>query len=91
MEQNVSPTPNQITNSNQDADAEKYTFPEAMVKLIFDGAKITRLGWGDKTEYAVLRDGWLQIHKAGDPEDKFFAWSVHEKDLRADDWVTVNV
>ena len=56
-------------------------FPEAIGALI-GGAKIRREEWSDASEFGLLKDQYLMIHR----NDKFHTWIVSEGDMLALDW-----
>ena len=59
-------------------------FPEAIGALI-GGAKIRREEWSDASEFGLLKDQYLMIHRG----NKFHAWLVSEGDLLALDWIII--
>ena len=59
-------------------------FPEAISALI-GGAKIRRKEWGDASEFCLLKDQYLMIHR----NNKFHTWIVSEGDLLATDWIII--
>ena len=59
-------------------------FPAAIEALI-GGAKIRREEWSDASEFGLLKDQYLMIHRG----EKFHAWLVSEGDLLALDWVII--
>ena len=58
------------------------SFPEAL-KALIGGAKIRRIEWADQSEYGLLRDAFLMIHR----NNTFHTWLVSEGDMMALDWV----
>lgn len=72
----VSPKKKEVGASNL------LSFPDAIHALI-GGASIRRAEWEDPTEYGILKDSFLMIHRNG----KFHTWIVSEGDLLATDWI----
>jgi len=66
----------------------KLLFFDAL-KLILRGDKITRLDWNDKRTYGLLKDGLLQLHKAGENKDTTHPWIINDADLVANDWIVL--
>jgi len=62
----------------------KLEFPKAMEAIIV-GKKISRLSWGNKDIYGLLKNGLLMIHR----DDEFYKWIVNDGDLMGTDWVVV--
>jgi len=60
----------------------QLSFYDALKELI-SGKKMTRLEWGDVTEYGFIEGTYLKIHKGG----KIHNWIVSEGDIQATDWV----
>jgi hypothetical protein len=59
-------------------------FPAAMAEVIA-GHKITKLEWGDPSQYGVLKDGLLMIRLT----DGWHKWIVNDGDLLGTDWITI--
>lgn len=79
MESASSPLP-----SGKKFEKRVVAFPEAIGALI-GGAKIRREEWSDASEFGLLKDQFLQIHRDG----KFHNWIVSEGDLLAIDWIII--
>lgn len=54
------------------------------LRLLNNGAKITRLEWGNPAIYGVLRDSKVMLHKT---DLRFYDWIISDGDLQADDWI----
>jgi len=63
-------------------------FTEAIDKIL-DGNRITKEEWKDKRHYGLLKDGILQIHKAGEADETIHPWILSEEDLIGEDWELV--
>lgn len=61
-------------------------FFEAL-RAVYAGERITRPDWGGEDEYAVLRGGWLMLHKRSD--STFHQWMVSEGDMAGTDWIVL--
>jgi hypothetical protein len=61
------------------------SFPEAIAE-VSSGRKITKEEWNDKRTYGFLKEGLLQIHKAGEDETVFRPWIINDGDLLGKDW-----
>ena len=64
--------------------SETFDFSEAVNRLKH-GHKITKVEWGDRDYYGVLRDGILQLHKP----DGFHSWIISEADMMGEDWAVI--
>ena len=64
----------------------EITFEDA-IEAVLGGNRITRKEWKDKRTYGLLKDGLLQIHKAGEKVDKAHPWILNDGDMMADDWI----
>jgi hypothetical protein len=64
-------------------------FPDAIRKVI-DGKRIARIAWKN-ADYAVLRDGFLEIfhQKEGDKLANFHKWLINDGDLTSIDWIVL--
>jgi len=60
-------------------------FPSA-VAFLRNGEKITRIEWGDKNIYGVMKNGFVLLHKA---DDKLNSWIISQGDVEATDWAMV--
>lgn len=60
-------------------------FSDALTEVI-DGKKITREEWKDKRTYGLIKEGLLQIHKAGEAKKTVRPWIVNDGDILAKDW-----
>ena len=65
------------------------TFSDAIL-MVVTGKRITRLEWDDKRFYALLKDGLLQLHKAGEPNDTLHPWIINDGDLLGVDWLVID-
>lgn len=72
--------------SNKVEEVKQMTFPLAVESLL-DGKRVTRLSWGDKRNYYLLKDGLLSVHKAGEAEDVTRMVILNDGDLAGFDWV----
>ena len=68
--------------------AKKYTFPEAMQKVI-EGKKVSRLEWNDEKTYGFLNGKHLSIQYSNKPDN--FQWIVSDGDMIGTDWIVVGV
>lgn len=64
------------------------SFTDAIIELLA-GSRITRKAWDDKRTYGILKNGILQIHKAGQKEEKLSPWILSDGDMLANDWMTL--
>lgn len=62
------------------------TFTDAMA-IVSKGQRVTREEWNDKRWYGILKDGMLQIHKAGEAEDTTHPWIINDGDLAGEDYL----
>lgn len=65
-----------------DTQIKGMDFPNAM-RAVLDGRSIARMDWGASTEYGLLKDGVLIIHRT----DGDHTWIVSEADMKAVDWI----
>jgi hypothetical protein len=65
------------------------TFSDAILEII-TGKRITREEWNDKRIYCLLKDGLLQLHKAGESNETFHPWIINDGDLLGTDWVVLD-
>ena len=42
--------------------------------------------WADKRVYGLLKEGMIQIHKAGEAEETTHPWIINDGDLMGEDW-----
>ena len=59
-------------------------FPDA-IAFIRVGGRVTKVEWGDKDIYLLMRNGHLQIHK----HNGFHDLIVSDGDLTGDDWIRI--
>jgi len=57
------------------------------LRATVDGKRITKLEWDDVRDYGLLKDGILQIHKAGEAEETLHPWIINDGDLAGEDWI----
>ena len=69
-------------------DYKELNFTEALGQIL-EGHRITKLEWGDKRAYGYLKDGLLQIHKAGESSEIFHPWILNDGDLVGLDWIVL--
>ena len=69
-----------------DSPTQKTSTFFVALAAITSGAKATKLEWGDKSIYVLLRNSRLQIHRDGN----FFDLIVTEGDLIGRDWVLLS-
>jgi len=69
-------------------DFKTLDFYEAL-KAVAEGRRITKLEWNDKRSYGFMRAGLLELHKAGETDDKFHAWILNDGDLGGLDWIVL--
>ena len=79
MKKSQSPVP-----KKQNKKVEGMSFPDAM-RVLIGGKQIKRLEWTDASEFCLLKESFLMIHRNG----KYHTWIVSEGDLLAIDWVLV--
>lgn len=58
-------------------------FGEALVEVL-TGKSITKLEWGNRNIFGILKDEHLMLHKS---DNRYYDWILSEGDLRGDDWV----
>lgn len=63
---------------------QAVSFPEA-IKHLIGGKTIRRKEWADLSEYGLLKDSFLMIHRNG----AFHTWIVSEGDMLAVDWMII--
>ena len=85
----TSPLPKKVTNNGKKvAPMIIMSFFDAL-RLIPDGKRITKLEWSDKRTYGLLKDGLLQVHKAGEAEETTHPWIINDGDLIGTDFIVV--
>jgi hypothetical protein len=67
---------------------KEYNFAEAIGQIL-EGKRVTRLDWRDKRDYCLLKDGILQIHKAGESKETLHPWIINDGDLTGLDWLSL--
>jgi hypothetical protein len=67
---------------------ELLTFYQAIEQIIV-GKTVTRLEWGDRRHYCLLKDGLLSLHKAGEADNVIHPWLVNDGDILGRDWIVV--
>ena len=84
---NKSPLPSVVTQDAVVVESPlKLMDFSGAIKMVVDDKKITREEWNDKRTYGFMKDGLLQIHKAGESGDLFHPWIVNDGDILAQDW-----
>jgi hypothetical protein len=58
----------------------------AAIREVIDGKKVTKVEWGNKNIYGLMKDGYLMLHKE---DDKFYNWVVSEGDTNGGDWIVI--
>lgn len=66
-------------------ETKKMTFPEA-VKAMVEGKMVTKLEWGDKNIYGLLKDGFIRLQ---DAKGNCGAWTISEGDAIGEDYVVI--
>lgn len=56
------------------------------IEEVLKGRSITKLEWGDKQYFGILKNEKLMLHK---PDSKFYDWVLSEADMRGDDFVII--
>ena len=82
----TSPLPVTLTPITTIYDPKEMTFFEALVFLAKENKRITRVEWADKRVYGLLKEGMIQIHKAGEAEETTHPWIINDGDLMGEDW-----
>jgi len=59
------------------------------IEAVLDGKRISRKEWNDLRHYGILKDGLLQIHKAGEAEEDTHPWILNDGDLLSFDWIII--
>lgn len=59
------------------------------IDAVLDGKRVTRTEWKDIRHYGLLKDGILQLHKAGEAEDVIHPWILNDGDLMGIDWIVL--
>lgn len=62
---------------------DTMSFPAAM-QAVLEGKRITKLEWGDRETFGVLRNEVLMLHRS---DTGWHKWIVSEGDMVSDDWV----
>lgn len=76
-QQAMSPTkPRQVKTNNLD-------FYEAL-KAVMEGKSVTKLEWGNRNIYALLKDTHLMLHKN---DNRYYDWILSDGDLYGDDYI----
>lgn len=76
MARTISPTKPKPKKTEMD-------FPEAL-KEVLTGKSITKLEWGNRNIFGILKDEHLMLHKS---DNRYYDWILSEGDLRGDDWI----
>lgn len=66
-------------------ESKELTFTEA-IQEVLTGKSITKLEWGDKKYYGLLKDGQLMLRKL---DNQYYQWILSEGDMRGEDWVVI--
>jgi hypothetical protein len=64
-------------------------FAEVIGRLL-EGKKVTKIEWGDKRSYGLMKDTLLQLHKKGEAEEVTHPWILNDGDLTGWDWVVLD-
>ena len=67
---------------------DELDFHQALEKIL-NGFKITRIEWKDKRHYGIMKDGMLQLHKAGESDKILHPWILSENDIIGLDWFSL--
>jgi hypothetical protein len=59
------------------------------LESVADGKRITKLEWGNKNTYGLLKEDILQLHKNGESEDTLHPWIINNGDLLGEDFVVL--
>lgn len=78
--ENHSPVPQKPVQLNK----LEMPFNDA-VRCMMEGAKVTRVEWGNTEEFGYMKDGFLLIHTKGNDHK----WIISDGDYTAIDWVLV--
>ena len=74
-----SPTPTKVVKK------VNLDFYEAL-KELNQGSSITKLEWGNRNIYGLLKDGRVMLHKS---DNRYYDWIISDGDLAGDDWELV--
>jgi hypothetical protein len=79
MMQSLSPTPKHKTKT------EDLDFYDAL-RAVMIGKSITKLEWGNRNIFGILKDGHLMLRKA---DNRYYDWILSDGDLRGDDYLVI--
>lgn len=68
--------------------SQRMSFPDAMAEA-FKGNRITKEEWNSQNNFAMLRNGTLQIYTAGKEGLKWYNWIISDGDMAGLDWFVV--
>lgn len=74
--------------TNRVIEKTRVSFSKAL-DMAVDGKKITREEWEDTRTYGLIKDGLLQIHKAGEGKEVVRPWIVNDGDILGKDWYAI--
>ena len=73
----MSPTPNKVEKTKD------LNFYEAL-KAIMGGKSVTKIEWGNRNIYGILKDTHIMLHKA---DNRYYDWILSDGDVYGEDWV----
>lgn len=74
-----SPTPTRVVKR------VSLDFYEAL-KALSEGKSITKLEWGNRNIYGLLKDGRVMLHKS---DNRYYEWIISDGDLFGSDYELV--
>lgn len=58
-------------------------FYEAL-KAMMQGMSVTKLEWGNRNVFGLLKDTHIMLHKA---DNRYYDWIISDGDVHGDDWI----
>lgn len=81
MKQSQSTSPTAIKKTK----TTELDFYEAL-KAIMTGKSVTKLEWGNRNIFGILKDGHLMLHKS---DNRYYDWILTDGDLHGDDFLVI--
>lgn len=75
--------PQAVSPTKIKAKSTEMDFYDAL-KEMMRGKSVTKLEWGNRNVYGILKDGHLMLHKA---DNRYYDWILSDGDLHGDDFI----
>lgn len=77
--------PQAVSPTKKKEKPSEVDFYEAL-KEIMKGKSVTKLEWGNRNIYGILKDGHIMLHKA---DNRYYDWILTDGDVYGEDFIVL--